>query len=62
MIPKKATKNIFNLQEWYQNKQICKSLFQQIFIVYKVFTVRIKTKNLLKNARFGLWLFCKGVL
>ena len=40
----------------------CKSLFQQIFIVYKTFTVRIKTKNLPKMTRFGLWSFDKGVL
>ena len=34
----KATKDIFDLQEWYQNLQNCISLFQQIF-VYKTFTV-----------------------
>ena len=37
-------------------------LFQQIFIVYKTFTVGIKTKNLPRTTRFGLWLFYKGVL
>ena len=57
----KVTKNIFNLQEWLQNMQNCKSLFQQIFIVYKTFTVRIKTKNLPRMTRFGLWSFHKGV-
>ena len=31
-----------------------------MFIVYKTFT-RIKTKNLFKKARFGLWFFYKGV-
>ena len=35
-------------------------LFQQIFIVSKTFTVRIKTKNLPRATRFGL--FYKGVL
>ena len=33
------------LQEWHQNKRSCKSLFQQILIVYETFTERIKTKN-----------------
>ena len=42
--------------------QKCKSLFQQIFIVYKRFTVGIKTKNLPITTRFGLWSFYKGVL
>ena len=39
-----------------------KSLFQQIFIVCKRFTVGIKTKNLPKTTRFCLWLFYKDVL
>ena len=29
----KITKNFLNLQEWHQNMQNCKSLFQQIFII-----------------------------
>ena len=40
----------------------CKSLFQQIFIVYKTFTLGIKTKNLSRTTRFCLWSFYKGVL
>ena len=39
-----------------------RSLFQQIFIVYKPFTVGIRTKNLPSTTRFGLWLFYKGIL
>ena len=39
-----------------------KSLFQQILIVYKTFAMGIKTKNLPRTTRFGLWLFYKGVL
>ena len=39
-----------------------KSMFQQIFIVYRTFTVGIKTENLPRATRFGLWLFYKGVL
>ena len=39
------TKNIFNLQEQQQNTWNCKSLFQQIFIGYKTFTVGIKLKT-----------------
>ena len=31
-----------------------------MFIVYKTFTTRIKTKNLFKKARFGLWFFYNG--
>ena len=62
MIEKKQTKIIFNFQEWHQNTQNCKSLFQQIFIVYKTFTVGIKIKNLPITTRFGLWSFYKGVL
>ena len=58
----KVTKNIFNLQEWYQITRNYKSLCQQIFIVYKTFTVAIKTKNLPRTTRFGLWSFYKGVL
>ena len=50
----KVTKNLFNLQEWHQNTQNCKSLFQQIF-VSKTFTVGTKTKNLSRTTRFGLW-------
>ena len=42
--------------------QNCKSLFQQIIIVYKTFTVGIKTENLPRTTRFGWWLFYKGVL
>ena len=42
--------------------QNSKSLFQQILIVHKTFTVGIKTKNLPRRTRFGLWLFYKGVL
>ena len=34
----------------------------QIFIVYKTFTVRRKTKKLLEMTRFGLWLFYESVL
>ena len=56
------TKNIFNLQEWHQNMQNCKSLFQQIFIVYKTFTVGIKTENLPRTTRFGLRSFYRGDL
>ena len=33
------------------------SLFQQIFIVSKTFTVGIKTKNVAGMIRFGFWLF-----
>ena len=55
-----STTNIFNLQKWYQNTWNCKSLFHQIFIVHKTFTVGIKTKNLPRTTRFYLWLFCKG--
>ena len=58
----KVTKNIFNLQEWHQNTRNCKSLFHQICIVDKIFTVRVKTKNLSRTTRFGLWLFYKDVL
>ena len=54
-------KTILNLQEWDQNLRNCKSLFQQIVIVYKTFTVRIKTKNLLTTTRFCLWSFYKTV-
>ena len=57
-----VTKNIFNLQEWQQNPTNCKSLSQQIFIVYKTFTVGIKTKNQQRTTRFCLWSFYKGVL
>ena len=35
---------------------------QQIFIVYKTFTATIKTKNIPRTTRFGLWSFYKGVL
>ena len=37
------------------------SLFQQIFIFYKTFTVGIKV-NRFRTTRFCLWLFYKGVL
>ena len=40
----------------------CKSLFQQILIVYKTFTMGIKTKNLPGTARFGSWPLYKGAL
>ena len=53
--------NIFNLQEWHHNTWNCKSLFQRLFIVYKTFTVGIKTKNLPWMTRFGLWSFYTGV-
>ena len=55
----KVTKNVFNLQKWHQNTRNLKSLFQQI--VYKPFTVGIKTNNLPRTTRFGLWSFYKGV-
>ena len=42
--------------------QNCNSLFQQIFIVHETFTEGIKTKNLLKTARFCFWLFYAGAL
>ena len=50
-----------NLQEWDQNPRNCKSLFQQIFIVYKTFTVGIKIKNLPGTIRSCLWLLYKDV-
>ena len=56
----KIIKNIFNLQEWHQNTQNSKSLFLQTF-VYKTFTVGIKTKNLPRTTKFGLWSFYKGI-
>ena len=39
-----------------------KSFFQQIFIVYKTFTVGIKTKNPPRTTRFCLWLLYRGAL
>ena len=53
---------MINLQEWHQNMQSCKSVLKQTFIVYKTFTVGIKTKNLPRMTRFCLWLFNKGGL
>ena len=47
-------KNIINYQEPHQKMQNCTSLFQQIFTVYKIFPVGIKTKNLPRKTRFGL--------
>ena len=38
------------------------SVFQQILIVYKTFTLRIETKNLPRMTRFVLWSSYKGVL
>ena len=58
----KVTKNIFNLQEWHQNTQNYKSLFLQIFIVYKTFAVGKKTKNLPRTTRFSLRTLYKGDL
>ena len=55
----KIKSNIFNLQEWHQNTQNCKSLFQQTFIAYKTFTAGIKAENLPRTTRFGLWSFYK---
>ena len=49
---RKFLMNIFNLQEWHQNMRNCKSLFQQIFVVYKIFTMGIKTKNLPRTRDF----------
>ena len=40
--------------------QHCKSSFQWL-VVYKTFIVVIKTKNLPRTTRFGLWLFYKQV-
>ena len=57
-----VTKNIFNLYESHQNMWNCKSLFQQIFVVYKTFLVVVKAKNLLRTTRFGLWSFYEDVL
>ena len=45
-------------QEWHQNTQNCTSLFWQIFTVYKIFTMGIKTKNLPRTTRFGLCFRC----
>ena len=45
-----------------KNMRNGKSLFQQIFIVYKRLTVGLKTKNLPRMTRFCLWSFYKGVL
>ena len=58
----KITKNIFNLQEWHQNAQNCKSLLQQILIVFKTFTMGMKFKILPGTTRLGLWSFYKSVL
>ena len=44
-----------------ENVRNCKSLFQQIF-VYQTFTAGIKTENLSRKTRLGLWLFYKGFL
>ena len=41
---KYITKSIVSLQDWHQNMQNYKSLFQQIFIVYKTFRVGKKLK------------------
>ena len=51
--------SIFNLQEWHQNTWNCKSLFQQVFIVFKTFSRGIKAKNLPRTTRFCLWSFMK---
>ena len=39
-----------------------KTLLQKIFIVYETSTVGIKTKNLPRTMKFGLWSFYNGVL
>ena len=44
-----------------QNMQNCESLLQRLFIIYKTFTVGLKTKNLPRTTRYGLWLFYEGV-
>ena len=54
-------KNIFKFQVWHQNAEL-QILFQQVFVVCKTFLVGIKTKNLPRMTRFGLWLFYKSVL
>ena len=56
------TKNIFNVQEWLQSMQNCRSLFQEIFVVFKTFTMGIKTKKLPRTTKFCLWSFYEGVL
>ena len=62
--------NMFKIksnQEHFQSSRMAEKhtkfqiLFQQIF-VYKTFTVRIKTKNLSRMTRFGLWSFYEDVL
>ena len=55
----KVTRNIFNRQELHQNMQKSEYLFQQIFIVYKTFTMGMKTKNLPRTTIFCLWSFYK---
>ena len=48
----KVAKNVFNPYELYQNTQNWKSLFHQIFIVYKTFTLGIKTNTSQKDEVF----------
>ena len=34
---------------------------KQTFIAYKIFTVGVRTKSVLRTTTFDLWLFYKGV-